>query len=307
MSFLKRLSAAEAEPMEIECDGMMACPTCGRDLRGNFCADCGEKRFDAHHLTVKHLLEQVVEVFTHADNRFIRSVKLLITRPGFLTNEYIKGSRKPYLQPVQLFLVANLLFFLVQTFSVLAPLTTPLIAHVHGMPWSRQAQEKVQQELSRRHVTMEEYSVRFDIKEETEAKTLVIVMVPFFAAILAVIYFFHQRMLVKHLVFSFHFYAFALLVLTGIGLLASLAALVTSGTLRSAPIPEFVFIPRIDYALTAFVAGVCALYLFFSIRTVYENGRMISIVLASILVGVLFAILEFYRLFLFYVTVHALG
>ncbi len=146
--------------------------------RRDFARIAVKKKIDPDQLTLRHFFEQLVEVFTHADNRFFRSFKLLITRPGFLTNEYMNGRRKPYLQPVQLFLVANLLFFFVQTFSVLQPLTTALWLHTHNMPYQERAQKIVDEEIARQHLTLEEYSSRFNAKEETESKAWVIVMVP---------------------------------------------------------------------------------------------------------------------------------
>ena len=35
----------------------------------------------------------------------------LITQPGLLTDAYVRGRRKPYLAPLQVFLIANLVFF----------------------------------------------------------------------------------------------------------------------------------------------------------------------------------------------------
>ncbi len=285
---------------------LTACPGCGQHLAENFCPRCGEKKFDPHQLTLRHFLEQTVEVFTHFDNRFFRSFKLLVSRPGFLTTEYIRGRRKAYLQPLQLFLVANLLFFFVQTFSPLQPLTTALWVHTHEMAYHDRAWKVVQEEISRQHLTLEEYSARFDAKEPTESKTLVIVMVPCLAAALAVIYVFKSRTLVRHLVFSFHFYAFALLVLTGMGLVLAPLAFVL-GNAENPLTGTQVYLPKVDLALTMILAAIIIYYLTRSLREVYASGWLTSFLLAWIMTRALFAILTLYRIFLFYVTVHALA
>jgi len=301
---------AEGLSLEAACDraadsGIPSCPSCGRALQERFCPHCGEKKFDPDHLTLRHFFEQVVEVFTHADNRFFRSFKLLITRPGFLTNEYMNGRRKPYLQPVQLFLVANLLFFFVQTFSVLQPLTTALWLHTHNMPYQERAQKIVDEEISRQHLTLEEYSARFNAKEETESKAWVIVMVPCLAVVLALVYVRKHRVLVKHLVFSFHFHAFALLVLAAMGVLLSPIAFALSSPLRQSEAQ--VYLPWVDRALTMVLGAVLIYYLYRSIRAVYSSGKAASFLLAWVFALAMFEILLLYRRFLFYVTVHALS
>ena len=302
----------EERSLEVAGEGMAnssftACPGCGQHLAENFCPRCGEKKFDPHQLTLRHFLEQTVEVFTHFDNRFFRSFKLLVSRPGFLTSEYMRGRRKAYLHPLQLFLVANLLFFFVQTFSLLQPLTTSLWVHTHDMAYHDRAWKVVQAETSRQHLTMEEYSARFDAKETTEAKTLVIVMVPCLAAALAVIYVLKNRTLVRHLVFSFHFYAFALLVLAGMGLVLAPLVLVLGNAAKKSLTGAQVYLPGVDLALTMILAAIIIYYLTRSLREVYASGWLTSFLLSWVMTLALFAILTLYRVFLFYVTVHALA
>jgi len=47
------------------------------------------------------------------DGRMLRSMKLLLTRPGFLSYEYINGRRVAYTSPVRIYLVISLVFFFV--------------------------------------------------------------------------------------------------------------------------------------------------------------------------------------------------
>jgi hypothetical protein len=48
-------------------------------------------------------------------------VRLLLTRPGFLSREHFEGRRAPYISPIRLYLVFSLLFFAI---SAAAPMTT---------------------------------------------------------------------------------------------------------------------------------------------------------------------------------------
>lgn len=281
------------------------CVTCGESLTGEFCSHCGEREFDPRHLTLRHFLEHAIEGLTHADNRLFRSLKFLVVRPGYLTNEYMKGRRKPYLQPVQLFLVANLVFFLIQAFSVLSPLTTQLSVHMNDMPYSDRAKKIVGREITSRHLTLEDYEARFDAKEETEAKTLVIVMVPCFAIAVALLFARRAAALIQHLIFAFHFYAFLLVFLSAFGVLVTLFARIAislgTGAFRGSG-----YSPGNDWVLSCLVGVILGIYLCRSVQVAYGQGRVLSVVTTLVLLFVGFEILQMYRQFLFYLTVHSL-
>jgi len=56
--------------------------------------------------------EMLVELIDF-DGRMLRSMRLLLTRPGFLSYEYINGRRVAYTSPVRIYIVISLVFFLV--------------------------------------------------------------------------------------------------------------------------------------------------------------------------------------------------
>ncbi|NQT61394.1 MAG: DUF3667 domain-containing protein [Candidatus Marinimicrobia bacterium] len=62
-------------------------------------------------------MEELLDV----DSRVLRTLRLLFTKPGFLTTEYVKGRRVRYLPPVRIYLVASVLFFLSLTLNTLLP------------------------------------------------------------------------------------------------------------------------------------------------------------------------------------------
>ncbi|MDF2191682.1 DUF3667 domain-containing protein [Paraflavitalea sp. CAU 1676] len=57
---------------------------------------------------------------THFDGKFFSTTKLLITKPGFLPAEYIKGRRASYLHPIRMYVFSSALFFLI-FFSLFKP------------------------------------------------------------------------------------------------------------------------------------------------------------------------------------------
>jgi hypothetical protein len=49
---------------------------------------------------------------THFDGKFFTTLKSLLLKPGFLTEEYVKGRRMKYLDPVRMYLFVSFAFFL---------------------------------------------------------------------------------------------------------------------------------------------------------------------------------------------------
>lgn len=89
------------------------CRNCQHQFAGKICNQCGEKIFDEKQLTAKHFFHQVVDFFWHWESKVLKTIKLNFLKPGFVTKENINGIRVPYANPVQLYLVVSLVFYLV--------------------------------------------------------------------------------------------------------------------------------------------------------------------------------------------------
>jgi hypothetical protein len=87
------------------------CPSCGSVYKGKYCHSCGEKVFHPSDLGMKKFLSQTVDIFTHFDSKFLRSVKYLMLYPGYLVKAYITGNRVKYAKPMQVFVLANIVFY----------------------------------------------------------------------------------------------------------------------------------------------------------------------------------------------------
>jgi hypothetical protein len=86
------------------------CPNCGAPVAGAYCYRCGQ-RFEHHLLSMREFLNEAAEVLTHADSRLWHTMVALLLRPGFLTQEFIKGRRARYLPPFRLYIVLSVIFF----------------------------------------------------------------------------------------------------------------------------------------------------------------------------------------------------
>ncbi len=88
------------------------CLNCNANLYGRFCHVCGQENLEPKE-TVWHLVSHFFNDITHFDGKFFTTVKYLITRPGFLSTEYIIGRRASYLNPIRMYVFTSAFFFLV--------------------------------------------------------------------------------------------------------------------------------------------------------------------------------------------------
>jgi hypothetical protein len=83
------------------------CPSCGAESAGTFCRNCGEQKLGSEDRSFRHYLDIVFNYLTHFDTKGYRTLWLLVSRPGFLSSEQLRGSRVRYVKPLALFLSIN--------------------------------------------------------------------------------------------------------------------------------------------------------------------------------------------------------
>src|SRR5262245_9137044 len=131
------------------------CPTCHVAVTTPFCSRCGEEPLPPRDLTLRGLAEKIVHALTSIDARVARSVLKLLRHPGELTLAWVNGIRKPYVAPFQLFLLANVLFFAVQSATGVNVVGSSLDSHLHHQDWNTLAQSALSQRLAATHMTLE--------------------------------------------------------------------------------------------------------------------------------------------------------
>ena len=85
--------------------------------------------------------------------------------PGRLTLDHYQGRRAQYLKPIQLFLIVNVLFFLVAVGGGTLDFTLGEYLQL-GPPSTKLVQKLVQQKIAQAGTTLEEYATEFNRKEE---------------------------------------------------------------------------------------------------------------------------------------------
>ena len=91
--------------------GPVDCANCGARLADRYCGRCGQ---DSHvTLSFGHFVHEFMEGVFHVDSTLWRSLRWLVTRPGFLTEQYLAGKRRSYAPPFRTYLVISLAYFLI--------------------------------------------------------------------------------------------------------------------------------------------------------------------------------------------------
>ena len=92
------------------------CANCETPLGGHYCSHCGQEAV-LHHASTREFLHEFVGHYVALEGKLWGSLVRLLFRPGLLTNEYIRGRRVRFVQPLRLYLSFSLLFFALLKFG----------------------------------------------------------------------------------------------------------------------------------------------------------------------------------------------
>jgi hypothetical protein len=89
------------------------CHNCGAPLYGEkkFCSSCGQENTQTN-VPLSSLLGELIEGFFNVDSKFIRTLRVIFTRPGQIVNEFNAGKRMAYVPPLRLYFSVSVVFFL---------------------------------------------------------------------------------------------------------------------------------------------------------------------------------------------------
>src|SRR6476646_4244621 len=294
-----------AAPENSATNAPWTCMTCGQEAHENFCSHCGEKRHEDHDFSLTHVLAEAAEVFFHVDSKIFLTLKILVTTPGRLTADFLLGRRKPYMSPLQTFFVCNLLFFILQPLTGLEILAPPLRVFEANDFMGKTATRLVDRRLAKEHLSrtnpeqFKEFTERFDRVAHLQAKSLILVLTPMLAVVLAVLNFGRRRYFSEHIIFSLHAYAWWLL-----WLLANLVMLAFVVVLPLLAGRHF-NLTYFDYAATSLEFGGFGVYLFFASRRFYQDKIIPAMAKAVILTISAYQLFHLYRLMLFFTVLYS--
>lgn len=104
----------DKDPNDIDMSAVSAtshCQNCGVRLVGPWCHTCGQKTMPDFRLWLVMLSDSMSDYFA-LDGKLARTFVSLLIRPGELSNAYLKGRRVHYINPIRIYIVLSLLYFL---------------------------------------------------------------------------------------------------------------------------------------------------------------------------------------------------
>jgi hypothetical protein len=272
------------------------CPSCGRTRATAFCPSCGEEPLRPRDLSVPDMSTQFLRAFSNLDARLARSFWTLLARPGALTEAHVAGRRRAWLGPLQIFFLANAIFFAIQSFTHFNILSSTLESHLTQQDWSPVAQALTDRRLAAKSVTLAAFAPGFDRAAILNAKAMIILMALAFVPVLPLVFRGARKRFGAHVIFALHLYAFILLLFC-LSLLLAEAQLRLGGRGLASP--------AVDMALTLFNLAICTTYLWFAIGSFYGARGVMRGVKALGLAFLVGMIMLAYRFAIFLITLYS--
>ena len=239
------------------------CLNCGTNVQLEHCPECGQKVIDPDP-TLREFLHELAEEFLHWDGKLFATARLLIARPGQLTLEYLAGKRVRYISPLRVYLTCSVLYF---ALSAMLPQEQSRartgrvgIAQAGLITVSIPENSKLQGNLDAARPGKggaAGAALRRAARSETLSASipkLMFLLLPIFAALIALGFRDRRRRYPQHLTFALHVHAVLFL-----GLILMLVG-------RASPL--------LRTASSAVVGGMLGVYLLTAARRVYGGNQV---------------------------------
>ena len=189
-------------------DVAATCRSCGTAVNGNFCAECGEKRFSKNDKSLLHLLDEMFHFFTHFEGKFFTTLKTMFRFPGKASRDYVSGMRKKYYKPVSFYLLLVIAYLV---FPMFEGLNMRLPYHYGSKYYGDYAVQVAASVKERTGYSEEQLTEAFHQKGEKTSKFLLLIVIPIMAAASYLMAFKKTSYFYDHFIFASEVSSFYLL------------------------------------------------------------------------------------------------
>jgi len=208
----------------------IVCPNCGTQAFGNYCYECGQQTH-LHKDTLWGMILHFFEHYFHYDNKFWKTIKTLLFKPGELTLAYWRQQRMRYISPVSLYIFISAVYFglvfLLIPQEAKQALDVEKKASNYVAPYQVRSQKNIHAGAKLKKVPSPAAMTEMIEKVEHVYPKAFFFLVPFMAFVLYLLFIRSSQLyFVDHLIFSIHCHSFYFLVnilLTILSLLPSLS------------------------------------------------------------------------------------
>ena len=245
------------------------CLNCGTNIQLTYCPECGQAEIDADP-TTREFLHELAEQFLHWDGKLFKTFRLLVTRPGALTCEYLAGKRVRYISPLRVYLACSLVFFFASAIvpnerivvrkgsavstqvGIVTISESDSVAAIAALDSLAQHRKWVSRMWGTHFGNAMRHRGELSAHIVSSIPQTMFVLVPLYAALVMFAFRSSRRRFPQHLAFALHVHAFLFLALT-----------VMLGRRFTSVIP-------VDVAIQLATVGAIAVYLVRATRTVYD-------------------------------------
>jgi len=274
------------------------CKTCAHTFEGYFCNLCGEKVLDARDKKSTTSLRTVLMATTIADNRFIKSLRLTVLNPGFLSREYVDGRRVPYMRPLQMFFILNVIYFLFPVLQLFNPSLKTQVSYLAHAPIARSI---IKHKLATERISMLGLELMYNDKTNRMAKLMVVLFIALAAVPLSLIFRKRNRLFSDHIALAIELSSFNLAI-NAIGLFIVLALM--NSLFHWSRVTWGVYLN--DLTVTVIFVLTNLYFIFRAAQTFYNQKGKRLVIKAFLGIAGLFAALEAYKFMLFFITLWTL-
>ena len=162
-----------------------SCPSCGRIRATAFCPGCGEEPLRPRDLSLRGYDRPGSCARSAASTGGWRGASGRCSpAPGALSEAHVAGRRRAFLGPLQIFFLANAIFFAVQSLTQFNIFSSTLNSHLNQQDWAPIAQSLVADRLAAKGTTLAAFAPGFDRAAILNAKALIILMALAFVPLL---------------------------------------------------------------------------------------------------------------------------
>ncbi len=159
---------------------------------------------------MRHYFHEIIYQLIHIDAKIFKTILLLVTKPGQLTDEYLLGRKKKYIRPIRLYLVLSMLYFF--SFSFFAKAALLDIRHLVKFDLTNRLLPAIQAKQQLLGSLSDELFYR-TINQQLNNKISLLLFLAIFiyAVVFKLIFLAKKRYYVEHLIFCLHLMSFSFL------------------------------------------------------------------------------------------------
>ena len=276
-------------------ESLHTCKSCGQLHDGFYCSRCGEKVLIPRERTLVFFFSQLFQAVTFAETKLWRSLRLILLSPGQYACDFSEGRRVKLMQPINLFLLANLIYFI---FPIFDTFNTSLKTQMYDLPSAEifHIEERVLEKSGQLGMSLEAFEREYNQLSSSNSKLLLIVLILFFAVGFAILNWKRRPLLWDHLNFALEYGIYQLVVNTILfGYITYLIITIASwfGT-------EWRLLN--DLFLTAIVSVSILYFLVRGMNKYYRYSWMVATLFSILTLFWSYGVLQLYRWLLFEVT-----